>query len=376
MFMDAMSYQQILPMLAIWLIPATVILLRTHLDIKQKIRRILYASVIVMLLAPMILKTIPTNLVAFLTYSAGMAILVTYTLNHKIKTLTYNISSAALLISTTISLVLAISVIWILLNGSLKFFSEVSLLDFLFGTQWEIEDPNNSKFGVIPLITGSFLISFIALLTALPLGLTTAIYVTFYSGHKTKIIINFVLEIFGGLPAVVHGYFGITIISVVIGYITSLFNIRISHENALVTGITIGMMILPTIAILTTSSIAKHTKKMYKASMALGATKSETIKFIIMPAASKDIINATLLALSRSMGETTIMMMLAGNIPTITLNPLQPVASVTTQIASLIRSDQEFNSVYTMSSYALGLILLLITLAINYTIHNNSSKNK
>ncbi len=259
---------------------------------------------------------------------------------------------------TTIGIVLSV------VYESLRFFSEVPVWKFLFGTEWA-PTAEPGAFGIIPLLGGTLLITLIAILVAGPLGLLSAVYLAEYANLKARRIIKPVLELLAGIPTVVLGFFAALTVAPFIRRAGEAFGLSVASESALAAGLVMGMMIVPLISSLSDDIINAVPQSLRDGSYALGATQSETIKKVVLPAALPGIVSAFILATSRAIGETMIVVMAAGLAANLTFNPLAAVTTVTVQIAALLVGDQEFDSAKTLSAFALGLILFIITLALN-----------
>jgi phosphate transport system permease protein len=248
---------------------------------------------------------------------------------------------------------------------SLIFFGEVSPLSFLFGTQWS---PTGSppSFGFIPLLLGTLLITFIALLVATPLGLLSAIYMSEYASKNVRSVAKPLLELLAGIPTVVLGFFAALTVAPFIRNAGQGLGLDVSSESALAAGLVMGMMIVPLISSLSDDIINAVPQSLRDGSYAMGATKSETIKRVVLPAALPGIVSAIMLAISRAVGETMIVVMAAGLAANLSINPLAAVSTITVQIATLLVGDQEFDSAKTLSAFALGLVLFFFTLILNY----------
>ncbi len=249
------------------------------------------------------------------------------------------------------------------------FFKEVSILKFLFGTKWAPNayemDPDNS-FGVVPLLSGTFLIAFISIAVAGTVGVSAAIYMSEYMSNKTRKIIKPMIEILAGIPSIVYGFFAaISFAPFLVFVFDQFFNLSISAENALNAGVVMGIMIIPLVSSLSDDILNSIPNSMREGAMGMGSMKNEMIRHILIPAALPGIAGSILLAISRAIGETMIVVMASSLAANLTFNPLEPVTTVTTQIAILVQGDQEFNSPKTLSAFALGLMLLLLTLILN-----------
>ncbi len=277
-----------------------------------------------------------------------------------------------LVISSTIAILTTVGIVLSLAFESVRFFAKVPLNEFLFGIQWSPQTAIRSdqvgasgSFGAIPLFTGTLLITLIAMLVAVPIGLMSAIYLSEYAVPRVRAVVKPLLEILAGVPTVVYGFFAaITVAPFIRGTGESL-GLDVASESALAAGLVMGLMIIPFVSSLSDDVISAVPQSLREGSYGLGATQSETIKRVILPAALPGIIAAVLLAVSRAIGETMIVVMAAGLAANLTANPLEAVTTVTVQIVTLLVGDQEFDSAKTLAAFALGLVLFLITLSLN-----------
>lgn len=277
------------------------------------------------------------------------------------------LASSGVAILTTIGIVLSV------VFEAMHFFSKVSPIDFLFGLQWSPQTAmradqvgSSGAFGIVPLIAGTLLITVIAMLVAGPLGLFSAIYMAEYATPRIRSVVKPILEILAGIPTVVLGFFAaLTVAPLIRGWGQSL-GLDVASESALAAGLVMGMMIIPFVSSLSDDVINAVPQSLRDGSYAMGATKSETIKKVVLPAALPGIVSAFMLAISRAVGETMIVVMAAGLAANLTFNPLAAVTTVTVQIKTLLVGDQEFDSAKTLSAFALGLVLFFFTLALNY----------
>jgi phosphate transport system permease protein len=265
-------------------------------------------------------------------------------------------SAAAVL--TTIGIVMSV------LYESIAFFSEVPFWQFLFGTDWS---PTAAKpsFGILPLMAGTLLITLISLVVAGPLGLFSAVYLAEYADSRVRGIAKPMLEMLAGIPTVVLGFFAAITVAPLIRHYGTMAGLSVASESALAAGLVMGMMIVPLISSLSDDVINAVPQAMRDGSYALGATHSETIRKVVLPAALPGIVSAFILATSRAIGETMIVVMAAGLAANLSFNPFAAVTTVTVQIATLLVGDQEFDSAKTLSAFALGLVLFVVTLVLN-----------
>ncbi|WP_026377437.1 phosphate ABC transporter permease subunit PstC [Aestuariibacter salexigens] len=277
------------------------------------------------------------------------------------------LGSACVAIFTTVGIVLSV------LFESLRFFQSVPVTDFLFGLQWSPQMAiradqvgGSGAFGAVPLFAGTMLISMIAMLIAVPTGLMAAIYLAEYAHPKVRSTIKPVLEVLAGVPTVVYGFFAALTVAPVLRDTGSLIGLDVSSESALAAGLVMGVMIIPFVSSLSDDVITAVPQSLRDGSFGLGATHSETIKKVVIPAALPGIVGGVLLAVSRAIGETMIVVMAAGLAAHLTMNPLESVTTVTVQIVKTLVGDQEFNSPKTLSAFALGLMLFTVTLVLNF----------
>jgi len=279
-----------------------------------------------------------------------------------------------LLAASLIAILTTLGIVLSLLFESLRFFNLVSPTEFLFGTTWSPQTAiradqagSSGAFGSIPLFWGTaFIGAIIAMIVAIPLGLMSAIFLTQYAPQQVRAWLKPILEILAGVPTVVYGYFAaLTVAPIVRDFGISIGISSASSESALAAGLVMGIMIIPFVSSMADDSIAAVPQAMRDGSLALGATKSETIKKVVLPAALPGVVGGVLLAVSRAIGETMIVVMAAGLAANMTANPFESVTTVTTQIVQLLTGDQEFDSAKTLAAFALGLLLFIITLILN-----------
>lgn len=277
-----------------------------------------------------------------------------------------------LAIATVFTIYITFSILLSVIFESIRFFKLVPVSDFLFGTKWSPQiamraDQGGSTgaFGAVPLFVGTILITTIAILIAGPLGIFSAIYLAEYGTKRFRAYVKPALEILAGIPTVVYGYFAAITVAPALRGLGETLGIGIASESALAAGLVMGIMIIPYVLSLSDDVINAVPQSLRDASYALGSTKSETIRQVVVPAALPGIMGALLLAISRAIGETMIVVMAAGLSANLTLNPLQSVTTVTVQIVTLLTGDQEFDSAKTLAAFALGLTLFFVTLALN-----------
>ncbi len=277
-----------------------------------------------------------------------------------------------LMACSLIAILTTIGIVLSLVFESVRFFAKISIVEFLFGTEWSPQTAlradqvgASAAFGAIPLIAGTLLITVIAMVIAVPIGLFSAIYLSDYAGTRVRGYIKPLLEILAGIPTVVYGFFAALTVAPYIRDLGAAIGLDVASESALAAGLVMGIMIVPFISSLSDDVINAVPQSLRDGSYALGATQSETIKKVILPAALPGIFAACLLAVSRAIGETMIVVMAAGLAANLTANPFEAVTTVTVQIVTLLVGDQEFDSAKTLAAFALGLLLFCITLTMN-----------
>jgi phosphate transport system permease protein len=278
-----------------------------------------------------------------------------------------------LLLASLIAILTTLGIVLSLLFESLRFFSMVSPIEFLFGTNWSPQTAmradqagSSGAFGAIPLFWGTvFIGAIIAMIVAIPLGLMSAIYLTQYARPAVRRWMKPLLEMLAGVPTVVYGYFAALTVAPAIRDLGQSLGIPSSSESALAAGLVMGIMIIPFVSSMADDSLTAVPQSMRDGSLAMGATTSETIRKVLVPAALPGIVGGVLLAVSRAIGETMIVVMAAGLSANLTANPFASVTTVTTQIVQLLTGDQEFDSPKTLAAFALGLVLFIVTLLLN-----------
>ena len=292
--------------------------------------------------------------------------------NFRARTRVERVVMMTLLIASLIAIVTTVGIVASLLWESLRFFSMVNPIDFLFGTKWSPQSAamgygNEDAFGAVPLFWGTIFIgAIIAMIVAIPLGLMSAIYLTQYAKPMARAWLKPILEVLAGVPTVVYGYFAALTIAPNMRDFAAWIGISsASSESALAAGLVMGVMIIPFVSSMADDSINSVPQSMRDGSLAMGATTSETIRQVLIPAALPGVVGGVLLAVSRAIGETMIVVMAAGLAANMTLNPFASVTTVTTQIVQLLTGDQEFESAKTLAAFALGLVLFVVTLLLN-----------
>lgn len=297
----------------------------------------------------------------------------------------------ALFVCSAIAVLTTAGIISSLVFDSLRFFQKVPVFDFLLGTQWSPQIAiradqvgSTGAFGAVPLFAGTLLIMAIAMCVAAPIGLLSAIYLSEYAGRSTRAVIKPLLEILAGVPTVVYGFFAALTVGPLLRVFFNEIGLMlvggpldglgqylalVQNQMALTAGAVMGIMLIPFVSSLSDDILNAVPQSLRDGSFAMGATKSETVKRVLLPAALPGIAGALLLAVSRAIGETMIVTMAAGLAANLTINPLDTVTTVTVQIVTLLTGDQEFNSAKTLSAFGLGLTLFLVTLMLNIVAH-------
>jgi phosphate transport system permease protein len=278
-----------------------------------------------------------------------------------------------LLAASIVAILTTFGILFSLLFESARFFSKVSAWEFLTGLNWSPQEAirsdqvgSSGSFGAVPLFWGTLFITLIAMIVAVPVGLMAAIYLTQYASRRVRSYLKPVLELLAGVPTVVYGFFAaLTLAPKIREFGISIGIENASSESALAAGLVMGIMIIPFMSSLSDDALTAVPQAMKDGSLAMGATESETIKKVLIPAALPGIVGGFLLSVSRAIGETMIVVMAAGLAANMTINPFDSVTTVTTQIVALLTGDQEFDSAKTLSAFALGLVLFLVTLALN-----------
>ena len=269
-----------------------------------------------------------------------------------------------LLLAGIISVAVTVGIVIILVKDAIAFFQlpEVTLVNFFTDTVWQ---PQIGRFGVLPLLTATLTISFIAMLVALPLGLLTAIYLSEYAAPRTRNTIKPILEVLAGIPTVVYGYFALTFMTPLLRDIFGKETVQI--YNMASAGIVVGILIIPLIASLSEDALHAVPRSLREASCGLGATRLETSLKVIGPAALSGITAAFVIGISRAVGETMIVSIAAGAGPNLTLNPFNSAETMTGYMVRISGGDLSYDSVDYQSIFAIGLVVFLMTLALNLT---------
>ncbi len=280
--------------------------------------------------------------------------------------------SGLMIFCSVVAILTTLGIVLSLLFEAFRFFDKVPITEFLFGLNWEPQISIRADqvagagaFGAVPVFLGTILIAGIAMLVATPIGLFSAIYLSEYSNPTFRAVAKPLLELLAGVPTVVYGFFAVLTVAPALRQLGAMIGIDVAPNSALAAGAVMGIMIIPFISSLSDDALGAVPGSLREGSYGLGATKSETIKNVLLPAALPGIVGGILLAASRAIGETMIVVMAAGLIAKMTLNPLESTTTVTVQIVTLLIGDTEFDNPKTLAAFALGLVLFLATLALN-----------
>jgi len=283
-----------------------------------------------------------------------------------------NIVKVLMILASSVAILTTVGIVLSLLFETIRFFGKVPFNEFLFGLQWspqtalrEGQVGSSGAFGVVPIFAGTLLVTFIAMCVAVPIGLMSAIYMSEYASSAVRKVAKPILEILAGIPTVVYGFFAALTVAPMFRDVGESIGLTVASESALAAGMVMGVMIIPFVSSLSDDVINSVPQTLRDGASALGATHSETIRQVVLPAALPGIVGAILLAISRAIGETMIVVMAAGLAANLTVNPLEAVTTVTVQMVTLLVGDQEFDSAKTLAAFALGLLLFIVTLILN-----------
>ena len=278
--------------------------------------------------------------------------------------------------SSAIAILTTIGIVFSVIFESMRFFALVPVSEFLFGTTWNPQFEGAERagsgqmglatYGSVPLFAGTFLISVVALSVSVPVGLFSAIYLSEYATPRVRSVVKPLMELLAGVPTVVYGFFAALTVAPFIRASGMSLGLDVASESALAAGLVMGIMIIPFVSSLSDDVINAVPQALRDAAYGLGSTRSETVRQVVLPAALPGIVAAVLLAVSRAVGETMIVVMAAGLAANLSLNPLDAVTTVTSQIVTILVGDQEFESAKTLSAFALALTLIVITLGLNF----------
>ncbi|MBF7686948.1 phosphate ABC transporter permease subunit PstC [Acinetobacter rathckeae] len=275
----------------------------------------------------------------------------------------------ALALCSGVAILTTVGIVMSMFSEALRFFHFVSPTEFFLGTQWDpgftTSGTSDGTYGLLPLLWGTLLVSAIALLVAIPVGLFIAIYLAEYASPRLRAWAKPVIEILAGIPTIVYGVFALMVIGPFFKSVGDMVGIHINATSALTAGFVMGIMIIPFVSSLSDDIITQVPRSLRDGSLGLGSTRSETIRQVVLPAALPGIVGAFLLAASRAIGETMIVVLAAGNSPLLQINPLEAVSTVTVTIVNQLTGDTDFASPQALVAFALGLTLFVITLGLN-----------
>ena len=271
-----------------------------------------------------------------------------------------------LILASTIAIFTTIAIVLSLVFETARFFSQYGWANFFFGTVWSPAFQGDSELGILPLLWGTLYVSFIALLVAVPVGLFSAIYLTQYASARFRRTTKPIIEVLAGIPTIVYGLFAlITVGPILRDYFAEPMGLGSSAASVMTAGLVMGVMLIPFVSSLSDDIINAVPRSMTEGSLGLGATRSETIRRVIIPAALPGIVGAILLAASRAIGETMIVVLGAGAAARLSLNPFEAMTTVTVKIVSQLTGDTDFASPETLVAFALGITLFVLTLGMN-----------
>lgn len=335
--------------------PAIVSAARKYLTIQHETRNLVTVIVLVSCLVPaaITLKAINRELRA--------------------RNLVEGIVRVLLILCSGVAILTTLGIVMSVLFEALRFFQAVPVSEFVFGLEWSPQMAmradqagSSGAFGAVPVFVGTIVIAAIAMLVAIPIGLLSAIYLSEYASKGFRAWAKPALEILAGIPTVVYGFFAALTVAPLIRDLGQAAGLSVSSESALAAGLVMGVMIIPFVSSLSDDVIFAVPQSLRDGSLGLGATRFETIRHVVIPAALPGIVGGILLAVSRAIGETMIVVMAAGLSANLSFNPLEALTTVTVQIVTLLVGDQEFDSPKTLAAFALGLLLFFFTLTLNF----------
>lgn len=278
--------------------------------------------------------------------------------------------SILLITCSAVAILTTVGIVASLVTEAFRFFTFISPVDFFFGTVWAPKFSSTGggdagQYGILPLLTGTLMISVIAMLVAVPVGLMTAIYLSQYAHRSVRAVVKPIVEILAGIPTIVYGFFALVTVGPFLRDAGAAIGLSVSATSALTAGIVMGVMIIPFISSLSDDILNQVPRTLRDGAYGLGATQSETIRNVLLPAALPGIVGAFLLAVSRAIGETMIVVLAAGNAPILRGNPLEPVSTITVSIVNQLTGDTDFTGPQSLVAFALGLTLFVMTLCLN-----------
>lgn len=319
--------------------------------------------------------TAKTVVVLLLSISGGFVAYRKISNEFRARNAVERILSWALISASTIAILTTIGIVLSVLFETIRFFQLVPPTEFIFGIEWNPQfegaeragsGGGDAKYGMLPMFAGTFLISAIALIIAVPVGLASAVYLAEYATPKVRATVKPLLEILAGVPTVVYGFFAALTVAPMIKQLGESVGLTVASESALAAGLVMGVMIIPFVSSLADDVINAVPQALRDAAYGLGSTKSETTRQVVLPAALPGIVAAVILAVSRAVGETMIVVMAAGLAANLSFSPLDAVTTVTSQIVTILVGDQEFESAKTLSAFALSTMLIILTLGLNF----------
>ena len=269
---------------------------------------------------------------------------------------------ALLAVAAVLSVLTTVGIVVSLLDGALAFFREIGVGDFLLGTRWTPLFANGEH-GVLPILGGTLVVTGIAMVVAVPLGLGAALYLSEYAGRRSRAALKPVLEVLAGVPTVVYGFFALSFVTPTV--LQGLLGLEVGIFNALAAGLVIGILILPIVASLSEDALSAVPQAMRDGALALGATRATVARTVVLPAALSGVVASFVLGLSRAVGETMVAVIAAGSIAQLTLDPRQPLQTMTAYIAQAASGDQPTASLGYSSLFAVGALLFVLTLLVN-----------
>lgn len=280
------------------------------------------------------------------------------------------IVTALLIFCSAVAILTTVGIVLSLVSEAIRFFSYINPVDFFFGTVWNpgfssTATGNHGQYGLLPLLTGTLWVAAIASLVAVPIGLMTAIYLSQYAPRQVRAVVKPLIEILAGIPTIVYGFFALVTVGPFLRNLGGAIGLNISATSALTAGLVMGIMIIPFISSLSDDILNQVPRTLRDGAYGLGATQSETIRHVLLPAALPGIVGAFLLAVSRAIGETMIVVLAAGNSPVLRGTPLEPVSTITVSIVNQLTGDTDFTGPQSLVAFALGLTLFVMTLLLN-----------
>ena len=269
---------------------------------------------------------------------------------------------AGLFLAAVLSIFTTVGIIFSLLDGTLAFLEEIPLLDFLTGTVWTPLFADG-EYGVLPILSATLLMTVIAMVVAIPLGLGAALYLSEYAGQRARKVLKPVLEVLAGVPTVVYGFFALSFVTPTV--LEGLLRLEVGVFNALAAGLVIGVLIIPIVASLSEDALSAVPQAMRDGALALGATRTAVARKVVLPAALSGVIASFVLALSRAIGETMVAVIVGGSIAQLTWDPREPMQTMTAFIAQAASGDQPTGSTGYNTLFAVGALLFVITLVVN-----------